>query len=162
MALSQEIKTKIDDMRKVFPTSEALLIPLLHAIQEEKGHISRDSMKEAAVFLQLPFKKIREVVTFYTMFNEKPMGKVHLQFCTNIACWLKGADHLLHCAEKRLGIKCGETTPDGQFTISEVECLAACGTAPVVQVNDLYCENLDEKKLLELIDNAKAKEQKRQ
>lgn len=152
MALSENIKTKINGMRANFPTEQALLLPLLHSIQEERGWISLDSMKEAAEFLHLPLMKVREVVTFYTMYNQKPVGKAHIQICANISCWLKGADHLIECAEKKLGIKPGETTADGKFTLSEVECLGACGTAPALQMNEEYFENLSAEKLTTLID----------
>ena len=96
--------------------------------------------------------RVEEVVSFYTMYNRKPVGKQHVQICTNIACFLRGADHLLECLEKRLGIHAGQTTADGRYTLSSVECLAACGTAPVVQVNKEYHESLDEKSLHQLMD----------
>jgi len=154
MALSEKVKNTINGIRGNFPTTQALLIPLLHEIQEDKGWVSMESMKDAAEFLELPLSKVREVVTFYTMFKLKKEGKVNLQFCTNISCWLNGAENLVSCAEKRLGIKSGETTRDGKFTISEVECLASCGTAPVVQINQDYYESLDHNELIALIDQA--------
>jgi len=151
MPLSKNIQNKMRDLKSHFPTEQALLIPLLHALQEEHGWISLENMKEAASFLNLPLMKVREVVSFYTMFNQKPIGKIHLQICTNISCWLKGADHLLECAEKKLKIKSGETTEDGKFTISKVECLGSCGTAPVLQMNEEYFENLSADHLNELL-----------
>ena len=154
MALTKQIEETINGIRGNFPTTQALLIPLLHEIQETHGWVSMDSMKDAAAFLELPLSKVREVVSFYTMFKLEPIGKVNLQFCVNISCWLNGAEKLVACAEKRLGAKCGETTKDGNFTISEVECLASCGTAPVVQINQDYYENLDVPKLNELLDQA--------
>jgi len=153
MALSQQIQNTINGIRKNFPTTQALLIPLLHEIQEEQNWVSPESMQDAAAFLDLPLSKVKEVASFYTMFQlNKPLGKVNLQFCVNISCWLNGAEKLVHCAEKRLGIKCGETTADGKYTISEVECLASCGTAPVLQINQDYYEGLDVPKLNELLD----------
>ncbi|MBA2404322.1 MAG: NAD(P)H-dependent oxidoreductase subunit E [Bdellovibrionales bacterium] len=154
MALSQQIQNTINGIRGNFPTTQALLIPLLHEIQEEQNWVSPQSMQDTAEFLQLPLSKVREVASFYTMFKLEPIGKVNLQFCVNISCWLNGADKLVHCAEKRLGIKCGETTKDGKFTISEAECLASCGTAPVLQVNQDYYENLNVPQLNTLIDQA--------
>lgn len=154
--LNEAILSKIAPLKNNFPAGregqEALVIPLLHAIQEEHGHISMPAMREAAQYLELPLLKIREVATFYTVFNKQPKGKLHIQMCTNICCWLKGADQLLEGLEKRLAIKCGESTSDGHFSLSEVECLASCGTAPVMQVGDYYFENLTEKKVLALID----------
>jgi hypothetical protein len=111
-------------------------------------------MKSAGEFLNLPLSKVREVASFYTMYKLEPQGKVDLQICTNISCWLNGADKLVACAEKRLGIKCGETTKDGSFTLSQVECLAACGTAPALMLNEDYYESLDVPKLNQILDEA--------
>jgi NADH-quinone oxidoreductase subunit E len=152
MIIDQHISQRIDELRPQFPTQQALLLPLLHEIQAKEGWVSKDAIKEAASFLELPVARVEEVVSFYTMYNRKPVGKQHVQICTNIACYLRGADHLLQCLEKRLGIHEGETTPDGKYTLTAVECLAACGTAPVVQVNNDYHENLDEKSLSQLMD----------
>lgn len=152
MTLSEKIKNEIDGMRGQFPTTQALLIPLLHKIQQEQGWLSVESLQEAAIFLELPLSKVKEVVTFYTMFQQEPIGKFHLQLCTNISCWLNGSDKILHCLENRLGIQCGETTPDKKYTLSEVECLASCGTAPVLQINEDYHENLSVKDVERLLD----------
>jgi NADH-quinone oxidoreductase E subunit len=152
MIIDQHISQRIDELRPQFPTEQALLLPLLHEIQAKEGWISKEAIKEAASFLHLPVARVEEVVSFYTMYNRQPVGRQHVQICTNIACYLRGADHLLQCLEKRLGIHEGETTPDGRYTLTAVECLAACGTAPVVQVNNDYHENLDEQSLNQLMD----------
>lgn len=152
MALSQQIQNTINGIRGNFPTTQALLLPVLHEVQNEQGWVSEESMKDIGEFLQLPLSKVKEVATFYTMYKMKPQGKVDLQICTNISCWLNGADKLLACAEKRLGIHCGETTKDGKFTLSQVECLAACGTAPALMVNEDYYENVDIDQLNKIID----------
>ena len=154
MALSEQIKKTINGIRDQFPTTQALLIPLLHEIQHEKGWVSMDSMREAAEFLELPLNRVREVATFYTMFKMEPQGKVDIQVCGNISCWLNGSEKLVHHLEKRYGVKCGETTADGRFTLSEVECLASCGTAPVVQLNEDYHESMSIPKLNELLEMA--------
>lgn len=151
MIIDQHISQRIDELRPQFPTEQALLLPLLHEIQEKEGWISKEAIKEAASFLHLAVARVEEVVSFYTMYNRKPVGKQHIQICTNIACFLRGADHLMQCLEKRLGIHEGQTTPDGRYTLTAVECLAACGTAPVVQVNKDYHENLDETSLDQLM-----------
>ena len=153
MALSETVKARLEKMRHQFPTEQALLIPALHFVQEEKSWISAESLKEISEYLHLPLAKVREVVTFYTMFNQKPVGKVHLQVCTNVSCWLNGSSELLSCLEKRLGIDCGETTKDGRYTLSEVECLAACGTAPAIQVNEDYFEGLNIERFNKLLDD---------
>ena len=156
MALSEKIKNTINGIRNQFPTEQALLLPLLHEIQNEQGWVSIDSMKAAGEFLNLPLSKVREVASFYTMYKLEPQGKVDVQICTNISCWLSGADKVLACAEKKLGIKAGHTTADGKFTLSQVECLAACGTAPAMMINEDYHENLTEESLTKLLDQAKA------
>jgi NADH-quinone oxidoreductase E subunit len=153
MELKENIKAQIEKIRHQFPTEQALLIPLLHAIQEDQGWVSLDAQRAAAEYLHLPLAKVREVMSFYTMFKHEPTGKVHVQVCTNLSCWLNGSEKLMGCLERRLGIKCGETTPDGKYTLSEVECLASCGTAPVIQANDDYFEDLDVSKLETMIDD---------
>jgi NADH-quinone oxidoreductase subunit E len=153
MALSEQVKKTINGIRHQFPTTQALLIPMLHEVQQEQGWVSPEALKAIGVFLELPLARVKEVATFYTMFKlEAPLGKVNLQLCMNISCWLNGAEKLLHCMEKRLGVGCGETTKDGKYTINEVECLASCGTAPVLQINEDYYEGLDVPKLSALLD----------
>jgi NADH-quinone oxidoreductase E subunit len=152
--LPEKIKNTINGIRHQFPTEQAMLIPLLHQIQNEYGWVSMESMKSAGEFLNLPLSKVREVASFYTMFKLEPQGKVDVQICTNISCWLNGADKLVACAEKRLGIHCGETTKDGKFTLSQVECLAACGTAPALMMNEDYYENVDVSQLNKILDDA--------
>src|SRR5690606_21453488 len=98
---------------------------------------------------------VREVASFYTTYKLEPQGQVDVQICTNISCWLNGADKLVSCASKKLGINAGETTADGKFTLSQVECLAACGTAPAMMLNEDYYENLDIPQLEKLLDDAK-------
>ena len=156
MALSEQIKKTINGIRSQFPTEQALLLPLLHEIQNEQGWVSLDSMRSAGEFLNLPLSKVREVASFYTMYKLEPQGKVDLQICTNISCWLNGAEKLVSCAERKLGIKSGETTADGKFTLSQVECLAACGTAPALMINEDYHENVTETDLLKLLDQTAA------
>ncbi len=153
MELKENIKAQIEKIRHQFRTEQALLIPLLHAIQEDQGWVSMEAMRAAGEYLNLPLAKVREVMSFYTMFNKEPVGKVHLQVCTNLSCWLNGSDKLMGCLERKLGIKNGETTPDGKYTLTEVECLAACGTAPVIQANDDYFEDLDVPELETMIDD---------
>lgn len=156
MALSEKTKKTIDGIRHHFPTEQALLLPLLHEIQNEHGWVSMDSMRAAGEFLNLPLSKVREVASFYTMYKLEPQGKVDIQICTNISCWLNGADKVLACAEKKLGITSGHTSADGKFTLSQVECLAACGTAPAMMINEDYYENLTEESLTKLLDQAKS------
>lgn len=156
MALSEQVKKTIHGIRHQFPTEQALLIPALHEVQNEQGWVSIESMKEIGEFLHLPLSKVREVASFYTMFKLQPQGKVDLQICTNISCWLNGADKLVDCAKKKLHVSNGGTTKDGNFTLTQVECLAACGTAPAIMINEDYFENVDEAQLVQLIDQAQS------
>ena len=140
--LTKSIDAEIERIHKFYPTREALLLPVLHAAQRAEGWLSDDTMKVVAEKLEMPVTKVKQVASFYTMFNKKPVGKCHLQVCNNIACWLRGSEELIHKIEKKLDVQLGETTADGRFTLTEVECLGSCGTAPVAQINDDYHENL--------------------
>jgi NADH-quinone oxidoreductase subunit E len=153
--LSQEHIQRINDLRKRYPTSQALVLPALWIAQEQHGHLSEETMKEIADLLQVPYGHILGVVTFYTMLHAKPMGKRHVEVCTNVSCMLRGSDKILSHLEKRLGIKAGETSKDGTWTLSEVECMGSCGTAPMVAVGEEYHENLTIEKLDRLIDSLK-------
>ena len=140
--LSENFYKEILKLKPRYPTNQALLLPALHLAQKEFGWVSSELMDEVAAAIDVPPPVVREVITFYTMYNLKPVGKYHLQFCTNISCALMGAEELVEHCEKKLGVSCGETTKDNRFTITEMECLGSCGTAPVVQINDDYFEAL--------------------
>ncbi len=152
----QELQT-IEKLKSRYLKPDSVILEVLYLLQEKYGYITREGMKYAADLLGISEEHVLGVVTFYTMFNTKPVGKYHLQVCTNVSCMLKGAYELLKKLESELNIKKGETTSDGLFTISEVECLGSCGTAPVIQVNQDYYENLNEEKLLQLINELRNK-----
>jgi len=135
------------------------VLPVLWLAQEQFGWISDEVMHYVAELLDVPFNHILGVVTFYTMYNKKPVGRYHIQVCANVSCMLRGSDNLVEHLEKKLGIKVGETTPDKMFTLDEVECLGSCGTAPMMQVNDDYYENLSAEKVDELLDEFRGKKQ---
>ena len=139
---SQEHLEQLDRLRSKYPASKPLVLPALWMAQRQFGWISPDVMKYIAGLLDLPLSHVYGVVTFYTMFNTRPVGKYHLQVCTNVSCMLRGGERLLDHACRRLNVGKGEVTADGRFTVTEVECLGSCGTAPAVQVNDDYHENL--------------------
>ena len=141
-----------------YPDPKAALLPVLWMLQNKYGWISLDSMKYAGDLLEVPYEHVLGVVTFYTMFNKKPVGKVHLQICTNVSCMLRGGYELYQYVSDKLGIKNKETTEDGMFAIEEVECLGSCGTAPMMQVNnkDFY-ENLTLEKMDLLLEDFKNK-----
>lgn len=149
--LSENFYKYVAKIKPRYPTNQALLLPALHEAQKENGWISPEIMDEVAAAIDIQPSIVREVVTFYTMYNLKPVGKYHMQFCTNISCALMGAEELLEHCEKKLGIEAGDTSRDNKFTITEVECLGSCGTAPCVQINDDYHENLNHERLDQLL-----------
>lgn len=145
--LTDRHKAEIDDILSRYPVKRSALLPLLHLAQKEEGYVSDAAMKEIAAILRLTPPQVYETVTFYTMLNLKPVGTFHLQVCKSLMCALAGSDNLLGWLQARIGIKPGETTPDRLFTLSAVECLAACGTGPMMQVNEDYYERLTEEKV---------------
>jgi NADH-quinone oxidoreductase subunit E len=129
----------------------ALLLPALHQAQEEYGWLPPEVLEEVGAYIGVHPAQVREVASFYTMYNLKPVGKNVLKICTNVACCLRGAEELVAHCEKKLGIEVGGTTPDRKFTLMEEECLGACGTAPAMMLNDDYHENLDVPKIDRLL-----------
>jgi NADH-quinone oxidoreductase subunit E len=133
---------------------KSALLPLLHLAQAEfGGWLSPAAMDYVATLLNILPVEVYEVATFYSMYNMKPVGKCVLEVCRTGPCWLMGAEDVVTYLQKKLGIKVGETTPDGMFTLKTVECLAACGTAPVMQVGETYHENLTCEKLDGILDD---------
>jgi NADH-quinone oxidoreductase subunit E len=128
---------------------------VLHLTQKEFGCISEEEEKRVAEILELKPIQVREVVTFYTMFNQKPVGKYHIQVCSNLSCSLLGAESLIDYLMEKLGIGLGETTPDKKFTLSSVECLGACEMAPSLMVNFDYHGNLDKEKIDNILSGLK-------
>jgi NADH-quinone oxidoreductase E subunit len=145
--LREKYKETVADILARYPIRRSALLPLLYLAQAEEGYVSEKAMKEIAGILRITPSQVYEVVTFYTMFSLKPLGKFHIQVCKSLMCALVGSDTLLEWLRARLGIRPGETTPDGLFTVSAVECLASCGTGPMMQVNEDYYEQITEGKL---------------
>jgi NADH-quinone oxidoreductase E subunit len=145
---------KVEKIKENYPDSKSALLPVLWIVQEKEGWISEDSMKYVGDLLNVPYEHILGVVTFYTMFNSKPVGKIHLQICTNVSCMLKGGHDLFKYVSDKLGIKNKEVTKDGMFSIEEVECLGSCATSPMMQVNNKeFYENLTKEKVDKLIES---------
>lgn len=141
--LSQDGLAKVKAELARYESKESAIIPSLYVAQKEnKGFITADVIKHLSHVMGIPEARINEVFKFYTMFNQKPVGKYHVQVCANISCALEGgrelADHICH----ELGVGYNDVTADGRFTVSRVECLGSCGTAPMMQVNDSYHEKL--------------------
>ncbi|MCX6120320.1 MAG: NAD(P)H-dependent oxidoreductase subunit E [Ignavibacteriales bacterium] len=150
--LNEENQKKVEELRKRYPTAQALVLPVLWMIQEQEGYISEESMKYTGTLLNIPYGHILGVVTFYTMLQKKAVGKHHIEVCTNVSCMLRGSGKILEHIEKRLGIKAGERAQDKKWTLSEAECLGSCGTAPMLALGDEYYENLTLEKVDKLLD----------
>lgn len=134
---------EFEEIATHYPDRRASLLPALWIASREFGFISQDTMEYLAELVGVPYPRVYEVVTFYTMYQRKQPGKYHLQVCHTLSCHLRGADELKKYVEEKLGLKPGETSPDGLFSYSPVECLGSCHTAPVVRINDDYHENMD-------------------
>ena len=121
----------------------SLVIPCVRRIQDDRGYVADSDIDELVEYLGVPRIQVEEVLGFYTMLRRAPIGRWHLQVCHNVSCTMRGAERLLTQFTERLGIASGQTTADGLFTLTRVECLGSCGTAPMMMVNDTYHENLD-------------------
>ncbi|TKB79577.1 MAG: NADH-quinone oxidoreductase subunit NuoE [Nitrospira sp.] len=145
--LREKYKTEIDHILSRYPVRRSALLPLLYLAQEEDGYVTEAAMKEIAGLLRLTPSQVYETVTFYTMLNLKPVGRFHIQVCKSLMCALVGSDTVIGWLNTRVGVGPGETTADKLFTLSVVECLGACGTGPMMQINDEYYERLTEDKV---------------
>lgn len=152
MSFPQPLKERINTILSKSETKQSALVPVLREVQNEYGYLTDDSMEEAAEILGIPPASVQNVATFYTMFFRKPVGKHVLWVCRTLSCALKGAEQVEHHLCEKLGVKTGETTSDGKITIMEAECLAACGTAPVMLVDDNLEENLTREKVDKIIE----------
>ncbi|PIR26314.1 MAG: NAD(P)H-dependent oxidoreductase subunit E [Deltaproteobacteria bacterium CG_4_10_14_0_2_um_filter_43_8] len=150
--LNKKAEEKIPEILERFPEKRAAVLPLLWLVHDQEGWIPPEAMEYVGQKIGLNATAVCEVVSFYTMFNRKPIGKHHLQICNNLCCRLRNADWLVDYVQEKLGIKPGQSTPDGKFHLSTVECLASCGTAPMMQVGDDYHENLDAEKVDKLLE----------
>jgi NADH-quinone oxidoreductase E subunit len=157
---SKENMVKVEMHISKYPKGKqaSAVMPLLDLAQiQNGGWIPEAAMEEIARILEMPRIKVFEVATFYTMYNLSPRGKHHIQFCTTTPCWLAGSADVVKACEKHLGIKLGETTPDGEFTITDVECLGACVNAPVFQHNgDDFYEDLTAENVVAVLDGLKS------
>ncbi|MBF0368069.1 MAG: NADH-quinone oxidoreductase subunit NuoE [Magnetococcales bacterium] len=152
---SPEARQEIEGIYKRYPEAyrQSAVMPILHLAQREfGGWLSPEVLAYIAEYMDIPAMRVYEVATFYTMYNLKPVGKYHVQVCTNISCWLCGSDMVMGSLAEKLKVKGGETSEDGRFTLTEVECLGACVNAPMMQINDDYYEDLTPEKVAEAID----------
>ena len=138
----EELQAKLREIVAHYPSARSAMLPCLHLVQEETGYVTPDGVLLVAEALGVKADEVESVVTFYSMYSQEPKGKYLIKVCTSISCYLRGCDDVMAHLEERLGIRRGETTPDGRFTLESAECLAACGMAPAIQVNGRFVENV--------------------
>ena len=161
MNLKPETLSKIDEVITHYPTKRSATLPLLHLIQEDVGHLPPDTSEWVAAKLELQPINVLEVITFYPMFRQKPIGRRHIKVCRTLSCALVGGYKTCATFEQEFHTHLGEVSPDGEVTVDFVECLASCGTAPVVMIDDELHEKVDCAKAKQLSDQIKAEAQKR-
>lgn len=150
--LTEEVKAQMRELAGRYPLARSAMLPCLHLAQEAQGRITVEGVLAVAELLGVNPDEVESVVTFYSMYHTELEGRYVLKICTSIACYLRGCDALVRRFEERLGIHAGETSPDGRFTLAHIECLAACGGAPVLQVNGEFVEHVTPERADELID----------
>ena len=156
MNLKPATLSRIDEVITHYPVKRSAVLPLLHLIQEEQGYLSKDAIEWVATKLELAPINVLEVATFYPMFRMEPVGRRHIKVCRTLSCALRGGYQICAESEKQFGIHRGQTTPDGEVTLDFVECLASCGSGPVVMINDDLHEHVDAAKAIALADQIKA------
>jgi len=150
--ISQETRERIAAEIAKYPVPRGALLPALHLVQDELGHVGADTAAEVAEIFGIRPIDVMEVVSFYNMFYDRPQGRHHVYVCTNLPCSLRGARSLMRGIEARLGIEAGETTPDGRITLGHEECLGACAYAPMLRVGTDYHEDLDLEKAMQILE----------
>lgn len=155
-SLSDEGTARLDRLLSRYPERAAAVLPILHLVQSEHGCVPDEAIAYVAERVGLSPAHVEGVATFYTMFERRPGGRHHLRICRNLPCSLMGAETLVAHVSGKLGIRPGETTPDGMFALSVAECLGSCGTAPVMMVGDEYHENLTVEAVDALIDRLRS------
>jgi NADH-quinone oxidoreductase E subunit len=140
--ISEQAKQRMRDLASRYPVARSAVMPALYIAQQEEGYITQEALQAVAEAIGMTVDDVESVATFYTMYYQQPPGKKVIKVCTSISCYLRGCDKLVEHLEQRLGIKRSETTPDGNYTLMTTECLASCGTAPVLQVNNQFVEKV--------------------
>ncbi|MBC2600767.1 NADH-quinone oxidoreductase subunit NuoE family protein [Puniceicoccus vermicola] len=155
-ALPKEIIAKIDKIVPRYPSARSATLPLLHLIQDEKGYISEQAIEWIAERLGIEPIKVLELVTFYPMFRQKPIGRRHVKVCRTLSCALNGGAKVCEKFKDAFGVELNEVSEDGEVTVEYVECIASCGTAPVVQIDEVLHENVTEERADELIEEIRS------
>jgi NADH-quinone oxidoreductase E subunit len=151
--LSEISVKEILRLKDLYPVKKSAVLMVLHVVYDQFGYLKNEALTEAADIIELPLIDLKQAGTFYTMFPQKPTGKYHIQVCRTLSCYLRGAEGLVEFLKEKLNIKMGETTEDGIFSLTEVECLGSCGTSPMMQINDTYYENLTMAKAEKILDD---------
>ena len=151
---SPEVEAEIDGHLRKYPVKRSAILPLMFIVQRERGYLDTPGVAYLADRLGVRITDIWEVATFYSMINTRPVGKYHIQVCKTLSCKIMGAGGITQRCSEKLGIKPGETSPDGRFTLSEVECLGSCGTAPMFQIGFDYYEDLTPEKVDDILDRS--------
>jgi len=157
MILTEESIKLMKEKAARYPQVKSAILPALTVAYRQVGHLSSEIYQEVSRAIGVPAVEVAEAATFYTMFPKEPVGKYLIQVCHNISCALMGADSLIAYLEEKLGVKKGETTGDGLFTLVSVECLGSCATAPMMQINRDYYENLTPEKVDRILEELRAK-----
>jgi NADH-quinone oxidoreductase subunit E len=152
MILTAASMAAIREKMAQYPSRKSAILPALTIAFWQVGHLNEDIYREISKIIDIPIVEIAEAASFYTMFPKEPVGKYLIQVCHNISCALLGADSLVEYLENKLGVKKGETTPDNLFTLITVECLGSCSSAPMMQINDKYYENLTRDKVDKILE----------
>ncbi|MCP4728415.1 MAG: NADH-quinone oxidoreductase subunit NuoE [bacterium] len=147
----KETLEEFNEIVKRYPDKQAATIPALHLMQRDQGYVSNEALEYIAGLLDLPVSTVHSTVSYYTMFYREEMGKYVIQVCSTLSCYILGSKNIVDHIENKLGIKAGETTEDRKFSLIKVECLGACGTAPVIRINDDYYEDLTIEKVDEIL-----------
>jgi NADH-quinone oxidoreductase subunit E len=150
---SSETEARFKHLVSIYPQKRSALIPMLLLAQKEQGFVTAEAMEYIAQFLELSASDVESTLSFYTLLRRKPAGKYHILICTNLSCMLQGSDDIEACIKRKLGVELGQITADGLFSAIEFECLGSCTTAPVLQVNGEFHENLDVPKVEALLDD---------
>jgi NADH-quinone oxidoreductase E subunit len=156
LVFSEAAYKEFEELLTHYPNREAAMLPTLHLARREFKTITPEVMEYLAGLLEVSPIKALDVVSFYTLFPREEEGEYVIQVCSTLSCSLLGSQHILNYLEEKLGIKCGQTTPDKRFTLKKVECLGSCGTAPVIQINDDYYENLTTEKVDQILSSLKS------
>ena len=155
--MTKEIEEKILSLKGKFPKVKTAILPAFHILYQESGYLDPEGMEKISELLEIPLMEVYEVASFYTYFPSEKTGKYIIRVCDNLSCSLSGAEDLIGYLEEKLKIKVGQMTPDGLFTLSTVECLGSCGTAPVMMVNEDYYENLNREKIDRILEKLSKK-----